>query len=215
MIKLFRQKVWFLIPALFVLTLSSFLILISNKGDLHLYMNKFHTTFFDNFFKIMTYLGDGVVVVIIGLLALFLSLRQGVFIISAYSATGIFVQLLKHLFFNEVLRPAAYFKDTATLYLIEGVKLYHHNSFPSGHAASAFALFFCIACSTDKKYIHFLCFLLASIAAYSRVYLSQHFLSDVIAGAVIGMAGSMGFYYLFYKRERPWYRLSLLTLWRK
>lgn len=215
MIKLIRQKVWFFIPFLFVFVLSAFFILISTKAELHLWLNKFHTSFFDSFFKIATYLGDGVVVIIIGLLALVLSFRLSAFIIAAYAVTGIFTQLLKHLFFSNVLRPAAYFKDTATLYLIEGVRLYHHNSFPSGHAASAFALFLCIALSTNKKIIHFLCFLLASITAYSRVYLSQHFLIDVLAGAIIGIAGTVGFYYVFYGKERNWHKLSLLTLWRK
>ncbi len=215
MIKLMRQKAWFLIPSLFVIVLSAVFILLSTKADLHLLLNKFHTAFFDSFFKIATYLGDGVVVVIIGLLALVLSLRLSAFIITTYAATGIFVQLLKHFFFTDVLRPAAYFKDIATLYLIEGVRLYHHNSFPSGHAASAFALFLCLAVSTNKKFMHFLCFLMASITAYSRVYLSQHFLIDVLTGAIIGIAGAVGFYYVFYGKERNWHKLSLLTLWRK
>ena len=33
-----------------------------------------------------------------------------------------------------------------------------------------------------------LCLLLATLGGYSRIYLSQHFLEDVLAGSVIGVA---------------------------
>jgi membrane-associated phospholipid phosphatase len=178
-------------------------------------MNKFHTAFFDWFFRIITYLGDGVVVLIIGFLILFISFRLSAYLISTYAATGIVVQLLKNLFFYDFLRPVEYFKNITELYLIEGIKLYHHHSFPSGHAASAFGLFLCLALSTHKKTIHFICFLLASATAYSRVYLSQHFLIDIFFGAIIGITGAIGFYYVFYRKERNWYKLSLITLWQK
>jgi membrane-associated phospholipid phosphatase len=38
---------------------------------------------------------------------------------------------------------------------------------------------------------------LAALGAYSRVYLSQHFLSDVCVGSIIGFITPFLMYYLF------------------
>ena len=87
--------------------------------------------------------------------------------------------------------------------LVEGVNMHHSNSFPSGHSATFFVFFTCFALllayyyqqrathyDLKKKILMylsmFLLFVLASLGAYSRVYLSQHFLSDVCVGSIIG-----------------------------
>ena len=63
------------------------------------------------------------------------------------------------------------------------------SSFPSGHAASAFA--FAIAASREMPEAGPLLLPLAGTVAYSRVYLSLHYPSDVIAGAAFGAAMGM------------------------
>ena len=70
-------------------------------------------------------MGDGLFVLILCAVLLFFSFRLSAYIFTTYAFTGIFVQLLKRLFFDDVLRPAGYFKDTASLYLVEGVKMYY------------------------------------------------------------------------------------------
>jgi undecaprenyl-diphosphatase len=59
-------------------------------------------------------------------------------------------------------------------------------SFPSGHTITAFAMAISIAHSYPQCYAYLL-FLAASIAL-SRIVLGMHFLSDVLAGAAIGIA---------------------------
>ena len=58
-------------------------------------------------------------------------------------------------------------------------------SFPSGHAASAFALAVVFARRWKRAAIAF--WLLAAIVAFSRMYLDRHYLSDVVVAAVIGV----------------------------
>ncbi len=58
-------------------------------------------------------------------------------------------------------------------------------SFPSSHAANAFALAYVL--SARWRRAGFLWFALALVVAYSRLYLNRHFLSDVVVGAAIGL----------------------------
>jgi len=61
-----------------------------------------------------------------------------------------------------------------------------HQSFPSGHATEAFALASVVAARSDGWVIPTLSYTVASMVAYSRVNDKQHFLSDVVAGGLIG-----------------------------
>lgn len=156
------------------------------KADLHLRVNELNSPFFDQFFKYVTLLGDGMFAIVIAILLMFKKLRYGVFVIASYLGSGIFVQLGKRFLFANQPRPSAYFKGVEDLHFVEGVSLHASRSFPSGHSATAFALFACLALLSDKQSHKFLLFVLAMVVAFSRVYLSQHFLLDILVGSFIG-----------------------------
>jgi membrane-associated phospholipid phosphatase len=59
------------------------------------------------------------------------------------------------------------------------------SSFPSGHAATAFAAATVVAILAPRLRVP--AHVLAALVAFSRVYLGVHFLSDVLAGAVLGI----------------------------
>jgi len=87
---------------------------------------------------------------------------------------------------------------------VEGINLYSGNSFPSGHSSTFFVFFTCIALLLAYRYRHIseqdhqkrfliglvllMLLALAALGAFSRVYLSQHFLSDICVGSIIGFA---------------------------
>jgi undecaprenyl-diphosphatase len=58
-------------------------------------------------------------------------------------------------------------------------------SFPSGHTAAAFSATFSLAFGKNKIWIPSA--ILASLIAFSRLYLYVHYPSDVLAGFILGM----------------------------
>lgn len=60
-------------------------------------------------------------------------------------------------------------------------------SFPSGHAAIAWAGAYILIKFDSKRRREIAYFLIAAFVSYSRIYLSCHYLGDVIAGALYGL----------------------------
>ncbi|TES93151.1 MAG: phosphatase PAP2 family protein [Candidatus Cloacimonadota bacterium] len=60
-----------------------------------------------------------------------------------------------------------------------------NSSFPAGHATGAFAFSYVIGKRHPKTSIPL--YLTATTVAFSRVYLGRHYLSDVIAGSILGI----------------------------
>lgn len=195
-----------LIPYLIILAGLVPIPIVFEKGQIHLFINQFHSSFFDVFFAMATYLGEGYFLIIPAIILLLISLRHFVFVVTVYFSTGLITQILKHIF--DVIRPSVYLKDEA-LHLVEGVNLLSSRSFPSGHATSAFALFIALALIIKNPSIKVLFFILASLTAFSRVYLSQHFLVDILVGSFIGTVGAYLFYQVFYNKDRSWHAWNL------
>ena len=80
-------------------------------------------------------------------------------------------------------RPAA-----TDVPLARQVRMPESTSFPSGHAASAFA--FASAVGTQLPRLSLPLQLLAAAVAYSRVHTGVHYPSDVIVGGAIGSASA-------------------------
>jgi membrane-associated phospholipid phosphatase len=88
-------------------------------------------------------------------------------------------------------------------------------SFPSGHSAGAFSLFFMISLilSGKRKFLGVFLFLLAMLTGYSRIYLGQHFPVDVYAGSIIGVGFTWLTYWAVNRSElakKPWANKSLI-----
>ncbi|HRE98608.1 MAG TPA: phosphatase PAP2 family protein, partial [Flavobacteriales bacterium] len=159
----------------------------SDKLILHLGIIHYHSNFKDVVMPYLTHLGDGIFAsVLIILYLLFFSVRSGIGLFIAFALSGIVAQLLKRNFFNGEMRPFHYFREHGDFHFVDGVKLHLEHSFPSGHATCAFAMFAFLAFRSNNGFIQILLFLAAALAAYSRVYLSQHFVADVFAGMWIG-----------------------------
>lgn len=155
------------------------------------------------FFKYITHLGDGLFAMIIAVVFLFISVRKSLYILLSYAGAGLVSSIMKHYIYTNGNRPHFVFQYFVRKDLneIEGVELLGSNTFPSGHALSAFALFFCLLFTTKNHFLKFLFFALACLAAFSRTYISQHWLIDIYVGSIIGTCFSILFYFVFYTNK--------------
>ncbi len=173
------------------------------KPELHLLLNSYHTSLQDTFFKYYSMLAEWPLYILALLPILWKKIQMTIFFALCELSGGAVLQILKHLISTD--RPVSVFEHYPNLMLplVDGVSMHHSNSFPSGHASTFFV--FCTCCALilayhyslkSKKEYHrnfFLItlsmltlFVLATLGAYSRIYLSQHFLSDVCMGSIIG-----------------------------
>lgn len=176
----------FLLTHLVVLLGSGIVILLTDKKTLHLSLNTFHHPFLDVFFKYATHMAEGLVIGFMVFIVLIYKIRYAAAGLVGVVVSGLTTQFLKRVVFNDHFRPTKVFEGLADLHLIEGVRLHKAFSFPSGHATAAFALFLFLAYVVNSKKLKVLCYLLAVITAYSRVYLSQHFFEDIVVGSIVG-----------------------------
>jgi membrane-associated phospholipid phosphatase len=173
------------------------------KLELHLMLNSYHTRFEDIFFKYYSMLAEGPLYVLALLPLFWKKIEMTILFALSELSGGAFLQILKHTFSFD--RPISAFENCnyMMLPLVQGVDLHHGNSFPSGHASTFFVFSTCCAliiaynyqkkAREENRRERILCSLLlllllvfAALGGYSRVYLSQHFLSDVCMGSIIG-----------------------------
>ena len=63
-------------------------------------------------------------------------------------------------------------------------------SFPSGHTSTAFTLAASLSIEYPKWYVVVPAYTYAATVGYSRLYLGEHYPSDVIAGAALGVGSA-------------------------
>ena len=198
----------FLVPTIVLALILAVALLIVPKAELHLALCQPHTPFLDTIIPFFTNLVDWLPYLIVVLL-LFYRAGWSTFLASNLLLTTLIVQPIKHIV--HAPRPLTWFAEympDITLPLVEGVRMNHWLSFPSGHTATFFALFFCVSiilCAENVKgkyILSFLCFLCASFGAYTRIYLSQHFALDIFAGILIAVCSTLILYFFLVKNTK-------------
>ncbi len=198
--KLIRHNLAFYLLYLIFLLAGAVLIHQTEQLSLHRYFNSWvGNSFLNETFKLLTYFGDGMFTLFVIEVLLFINVKKSLFILSAYSLSGLIVQVLKYGVFDEVNRPYFYHSyEGLSLNIVQGVDMHIHNSFPSGHSTAAFSLFLCLSLLIKNKAAKCICFVGGLCVAFSRVYLSQHFFEDIYAGSLIAIVVASLMYYFFY-----------------
>ena len=70
-------------------------------------------------------------------------------------------------------------------------------SFPSSHTTLAFAMLGIVLKTISNKLITIPVIFLGCLIAFSRLYLSVHYPTDVLGGIVIGLGSALTVYYIF------------------
>ncbi|MCH3969716.1 MAG: phosphatase PAP2 family protein [Prevotella sp.] len=159
------------------------------KEEAFLIINHFRSSFLDQVSKFATYMGNGLFVLLVVVILAILKRRKIAWtILASFCLSGIVCVLLKRIF-NEP-RPVSCFSDPRAVLGVVGIHLNRSHGFPSGHTTSAFSVASVIVLSVRRKrWIGLLCFFLACFVGYSRIYLGQHFVGDILVGSVLGGIG--------------------------
>ncbi len=163
-------------------------LIIYDKNEIQIFINQSHNKYLDIFFKYLTNLGQGYLILIVTIILLFFSLRKSMILATAGIITGGITQFCKKVWFKDAKRPA-YHLDEINLNIIENFDIHYYHSFPSGHTSSIFCLCLCLAYFVKNIYLKIFLLIVAIMVGFSRVYLSQHYLVDIFVGSIVG-AGS-------------------------
>lgn len=185
--KLIQDNRVFFIGYIIILCFGSILLFSLGKVATFYFLNPIHGPILNNIFFFFTILGDGFFVVPLAFSLLLIKQKKLFWLIlSGYIVSGLVILLLKDVV-NEA-RPSVYEGLKNYPYFIDKITLHNYHGFPSGHTASAFATSSVLAFySRSKKLAAIILLIVAMVIGYSRIYLGEHFISDVMVGSMIGV----------------------------
>lgn len=128
--------------------------------------------------------------------------NRALFLFAAVALSGLITDLIKPLVGR--LRPKLLLE--ANLFGFDPFRIgYEYNSFPSGHATTVFALAAALSFFFPRWRLPLFSF--AAVVGLSRIIVGAHYLSDVMAGAYVGLM-TVFLLVLFYRR-RSWIHCRL------
>ena len=158
------------------------------------YINQVHNPILDKIMIALTNLGDaGILWIVIAIILLFMKKTRKCGILMLISmAIGLIIGngILKNL----IQRSRPCWIDTNIPLLIPNPTDY---SFPSGHTLASFEAAIMILLHNKKWGIPAI--IIATLIAFSRMYLFVHFPTDILAGAILGTINSLIVYYTYKK----------------
>lgn len=160
-------------------------LLIYGKENSFLVINKYNSPEFDYVFRFWTYLGDGIIWVPLFAYVILYKRDYFVSVLAALIICTVLTQVLKRVVFWNDFRPIVIL--AAKVRTIPNYPINREHSFPSGHTSTAFALALLLASIVKKNIWVYVFPLIAFFVGYSRVYLAQHFVTDVLAGIFVGI----------------------------
>jgi membrane-associated phospholipid phosphatase len=132
-------------------------------------------------------LGEGGFLTLVAVVLLFTRLKYFFVYLIDISVVGIVIGFLKVQMFPDHVRPSLFFNGQYKLHFAEGIPVLTLYSFPSGHTAVAFAVFFLLAIYIKRTWVSMVLLCMALLVGLSRMYLMEHFWIDVYFGSLVGI----------------------------
>ena len=196
MYDILKKNSAFFFPYLLALLAGTSFLILWSRIDVSLFINGHHNTVTDFFFTYWTDVGLGWLVIPVAIVLAFISFRYMLMAIICFLITFAVNDGIK--FALHYPRPSVILDQLhQSFYHVPGVEVYEWDSFPSGHTAIAFGMFCLLALMATKPGMKFLFFIFAFLVGYSRIYLAEHFITDVMAASVIGVTCAIFTYTLF------------------
>ncbi|MEN0056530.1 MAG: phosphatase PAP2 family protein [Mucilaginibacter sp.] len=159
---------------------------IYSRESIYFAVNGLNSLWADAIMPYITDLGEGLTVLLLAAIIALFSYRKALLLASSFAVTSIMAQILKYIF--DAPRPRVYFvHELSRIHFVKGLYILGTHSFPSGHTVTAFSAGVVISYLCKNKSWGIAALLVAMLVGYSRMYLSQHFFEDVMAGSVIGV----------------------------
>jgi membrane-associated phospholipid phosphatase len=122
--------------------------------------------------------------------------NKGLYIFSVVALSGILVNIIK--LATRRVRPTLYFSEG-----LYGFNFFEFDSdfmsFPSGHSATSLSAAVALGFLFPKLRIPFL--IVGMMIAFTRMFLTNHFLSDVMAGGMLGVVTSILLYQSYFQQR--------------
>lgn len=181
----------FFIPVSMFFGFCGMLALLVPYSNEIVFFNELRREPFNSIFQFLSHCGEAWAYLVFGLAVVFWKPKYALLIALVGLLALPLVYTIKDL--AAVDRPITFFEKrtaTAQLVLVPDAELNRgQTSFPSGHSMAAFALYSLLALMLGKRYEKWglgLALLAISVGV-SRIFLVQHFLVDVLAGAFLGL----------------------------
>lgn len=182
---LYRVR-YFLIPYIIILCACFIIKLLFSREEIYFAVNGLYRNWADLAAPYITNAGDGITIIIISVILLLFSYRGGFLLATSYAVTSLVAQILKYAF--DMPRPKLFFEQQlGKIHFVKDLYILTVHSFPSGHTVTAFSAGVVLTYLVKDKRWGMLLLIAALLIGYSRMYLSQHFFEDVLAGSVIGV----------------------------
>lgn len=183
---LIRPNLTYFTGVVLFLMASFVLLLLDGKAMSFINLNTYHPFWLNVFFINFTFLGDGIFALCLVAAYFFYwkKRKEAIALLSAFLLSGIVVQVIKNLVSAQ--RPRLFFEAGRYPYFLDHVSLANFSSFPSGHTTTAFAIATVLILVLKNKKWQLPILFTTILVGYSRIYLAQHFLLDILIGAIIG-----------------------------
>lgn len=200
-VKDFITKNYFSYLFLAFVLIGLYPLLMWSKVDANVLVNDYIASYtLDPVFILYSQVFEGWCFLGIAVAMLFISRKKLVMFVLAGILCWLITLVLKDYVFGNLPRPNKFLPLESFSHILEDVSIYKSQyTFPSGHSMTAFAVMSLFSAFSKRQIWPVLFFVIAIGAAFSRIYLLQHFFVDIYAGAIIGYGITILNLYLFTK----------------